>query len=43
MSCSSLIYHDNRKFNLTSKRIVKENARGLLINTENRYNFNENN
>lgn len=43
MSCSSLIYHDNRKFNLTSKRIVKENARCLLIDTENRYNFNENN
>ena len=41
MSGSSLIYHDNRKFNLTSKRIVQENARCLLIDTENRYNFNE--
>ena len=43
MSCSALIYHDNRKFNLTSKRIVKENARGLLIDTEKKYKFNENN
>ena len=43
MSNSTLIYHDNRKFDLTQKKIVKENARGLLIDTENRYNFNESN
>lgn len=43
MLVSTLIYHDNRKFNLFSERIVKENARGLLIDTEKKYKFNENN